>query len=442
MQCFNIISVSQQGNELKKVLGAGFGIAVLVGGTIGVGILRTPGIIAGLIDNYWLIVFAWLFVGGYVLLAAGLFAEMATMMPKAGGPYNYVKRAFGDYAGFLSGWFDYLLNSIAPAYFCIVIGEYLALLFPSLAGYETLMGLSFLILFMLFHLSGVKSGSIAQQITSVAKVLFFVALVVACFVVDTDTLPAEKVQTLTQNTTILGFLTALQLIMGAYNGWWSGCFFAEEDVDPSRNIPRSLFTGVIMVIVIYILLNMAFMHVIPPAALANSPLAASDVAGVVFGNSGSKLVMIIAIVSILSILNAYMMIPARIMFGLSRDNFFIRQGTHVNKGGTPVVSLLITTAFSFVLIIVGSFQQLFALAGFMSLVVTGLSFAAHIKLRRTEPNTPRPYKAWGYPVTPIIVILATAAMFIGFAKSDQFNFMIVAGIGALSYPAFMLIRRA
>jgi len=432
--------VSQK-NELKRVLGAGFGIAVLVGGTIGVGILRTPGIIAGLLDSYWLIIFAWLFVGGYVLLAAGLFAEMATMMPKAGGPYNYVKRAFGDYAGFISGWFDYLLNSIAPAYFCIVIGEYLSLLFPSLVGYETVMGLGFLVLFMLFHLNGVKSGSIAQQVTSVIKVLFFIALVIACFVIDTDTIPAEKVERLTEGSTILAFLTVLQLIMGAYNGWWSGCFFAEEDVNPSRNIPKALFTGVLMVIAIYVLLNMAFMHVIPPSALANSPLAASDVARVVFGDSGSRLVIVIAIVSILSILNAYMMIPARIMFGLSRDGFFIRQGANVNKGGTPVVSLLVTTAFSFVLIIIGSFQQLFALAGFMSLVVTGLAFAAHIKLRRSEPSMPRPYKAWGYPVTPIIVLIATVAMFVGFAKSDQFNFLIVIGVGVISYPAFKLLTK-
>ena len=432
----------QQKNELQKVLGAGFGIAVLVGGTIGVGILRTPGIIAGLIDSYWLIIFAWLFVGGYVLLAASLFAEMATMMPKAGGPYNYVKQAFGNYAGFISGWFDYLLNSIAPAYFCIVIGEYLALLIPALAGYETILGLGFLILFMLFHLNGVKSGSIAQQVTSVIKVVFFLALVVACFVIDTGSIPAAKAEKLTEGTSILAFLTALQLIMGAYNGWWSGCFFAEEDVDPSRNIPKSLFTGVGMVIAIYVLLNMAFMHVIPPAALANSPLAASDVARVVFGDAGARLVMIISVVSILSILNAYMMIPARIMFGLSRDNFFIRQGTYINKGGTPVVSLLITTAFSFVLIIVGSFQQLFSLAGFMSLVVTGLAFAAHIKLRRSEPDTPRPYKAWGYPVTPIIVLLATVAMFIGFAKSDQFNFMSVLGVGVISYPAYKLLTKS
>lgn len=433
--------MNHQKNELRKVLGAGFGVAVLVGGTIGVGILRTPGIIAGLIDHYWLIIFAWLFVGGYVLLAASLFAEMATMMPKAGGPYNYVKRAFGDYSGFVSGWFDYLLNSIAPAYFCIVIGEYMAKLFPALVGYEVHIGLTLLVLFMLLHLNGVKSGSIAQQITSVIKVVFFLGLVVACFVVERKPVPVTEIKSLTESTTLVAFLTALQLIMGAYNGWWSGCFFAEEDVNPSRNIPRSLFTGVIMVITIYILLNMAFMYVIPPHALANSPLAAADVAGVIFGDFGSDLVILISIASILGILNAYMMIPARIMFGLSRDKFFIKQGMNVNKGGTPVVALLLTTAFSFVLTIFGSFQQLFALAGFMSLVVTGLSFAAHIKLRKSEPNTPRPYRAWGYPVTPIIVLLATAAMFVGFAKSDQFNFLIVAGIGVISYPAYWLLSR-
>src|SRR5687768_11503289 len=112
------IEMSQQKNELKKVLGAGFGIAVMVGGTIGVGILRTPGTIAGMLDSYWLILACWVIGGIYVLLGAGSFAEMAVMLPKAGGPYNYVKRAFGDYAGFLTGWFDYILNAIAPAYFC------------------------------------------------------------------------------------------------------------------------------------------------------------------------------------------------------------------------------------------------------------------------------------------------------------------------------------
>ncbi len=431
--------MSQQKNELKKVLGAGFGIAVMVGGTIGVGILRTPGTIAGMLDNYWLILACWAFGGVYVLLGAGPFAEMATMMPKAGGPYNYVKRAFGDYAGFLTGWFDYILNSIAPAYFCIVIGEYLALLFPSLKGNETIMALGFLTVFFLYHLGGVKNGSIAQQVTSVLKVLFFSALIVSCFVVKVDKAAFTQSVPLFEGGILIGFLVSIQLVMGAYNGWWSSCFFAEEDENPSRNIPKSLFTGAITVMAIYVILNVAFMYVLPIGALANSPLVASDVTRAVFGDSGATFVIVISIVSLISILNAYMMIPPRILFGLSRDGFFIQQGTVVNKGGTPVVALVLSGVISFVLIILGSFQQLFSLASFMSIVVMGFSFSSHIKLRNSEPNLARPYRAWGYPWTTILLLIITLGLFIGFAIGDPYNLVLVTVLGILSYPAFLVI---
>ena len=433
--------MSQQKNELKKVLGAGFGIAVMVGGTIGVGILRTPGTIAGMLDNYWLILACWVFGGVYVLLGAGSFAEMATMMPKAGGPYNYVKRAFGDYAGFLTGWFDYILNSIAPAYFCIVIGEYLALLFPSLKGNETIMALGFLTIFFLYHLGGVKNGSIAQQVTSVLKVLFFTALIVSCFVVKVDRAAFTQSASLFEGGILIGFLKSIQLVMGAYNGWWSSCFFAEEDENPAKNIPKSLFTGGITVMAIYVILNIAFMYVLPVSTLANSPLVASDVTRVVFGDSGATFVIVISIVSLVSILNAYMMIPPRILFGLSRDGFFIRQGTVVNKGGTPVVALILSGAISFVLIILGSFQQLFSLASFMSIVVMGFSFSAHIKLRNSEPNLARPYRAWGYPWTTILVLITTLGLFLGFAVGDPYNLILVTVLGVLSYPAFLVITK-
>lgn len=435
--------MSQQKNELKKVLGAGFGIAVMVGGTIGVGILRTPGTIAGMIDNYWLILACWAFGGVYVLLGSGPFAEMATMLPKAGGPYNYVKRAYGNYAGFLTGWFDYILNSIAPAYFCIVIGEYLALLFPSLKGNETIMALGFLTLFFLYHLGGVKNGSIAQQVTSVLKVLFFSALIVSCFVVKVDKTAFTQSAPLFEGGILIGFLVSIQLVMGAYNGWWSSCFFAEEDENPSRNIPKSLFTGGITVMAIYVILNVAFMYVLPASALANakSPLVASDVARVIFGDTGATFVTVIAIISLVSILNAYMMIPPRILYGLSRDGFFIPQGTTVNKGGTPVVALILSGVISFVLIILGSFQQLFSLASFMSIVVMAFSFSSHLKLRKSEPNLPRPYLSWGYPWTTILVLIITFALFLGFAVGDPYNLLLVAIFAALSYPAFLLIMR-
>ncbi|MEO7989797.1 MAG: APC family permease [Chryseolinea sp.] len=433
--------MSQSKNELKKVLGAGFGIAVMVGGTIGVGILRTPGTIASMLDNYWLILACWTFGGVYVLLGAGSFAEMSTMLPKAGGPYNYVKRAFGDYAGFLTGWFDYILNSIAPAYFCIVIGEYLALLFPSLKGNETILALVFLIGFFLYHLGGVKNGSIAQQITSVLKVLFFTALIILCFIVQVDQSAFLQSSSTLEGGILIGFLKSIQLVMGAYNGWWSNSFFAEEDENPGKNIPKSLFTGGVVVMGIYVILNIAFMHVLPVSALANSPLVASDVTRVVFGDSGATFVIVISIVSLISILNAYMMIPPRILFGLSRDGFFIPQGALVNKGGTPVVALILSGLISFVLIIVGSFQQLFSLASFMSIVVMGLSFSAHIKLRKSEPELFRPYRAWGYPWTTILVLIITFGLFTGFAIGDQYNLILVMVLSILSYPAFLVIKK-
>lgn len=129
-------------NQLQKSLGLSFNIAVLIGGTIGVGILRTPGSIASLLDNYWLIIASWLFGGLYVLLGANSYAELSTMLPKAGGSYNYIKRAFGEYAGFLSGWFDFIVNVTPPAFYCIVISEYIIILFPVLSNYSSVIGIS------------------------------------------------------------------------------------------------------------------------------------------------------------------------------------------------------------------------------------------------------------------------------------------------------------
>ena len=429
-------------NQLKKALGFSFGIAIMVGSTIGAGILRTPGAIAGLLDNYWLIIGCWILGGIYVLIGVGSYAELATMLPKAGGSYNYVKRAFGDYAGFVTGWFDYIANAIAPAFFCIVISEYLVILFPNLENQTTVIAIAFLIAFTILHSSGIKNGSIMQQITSVIKVVLFVALIVACFMYSGVKInPIEKNATALQIGGIIGFFKSLQMVLGTYDGWYAGSFFAEEDENPSKNIPRSLYTGAIIVMLIYVLINMAFLYVMPIASLANSPLAASDVAKVVFGENGAIIVTIIAIFSLISILNAFMMIPSRILFGLSRDGFFIQKGTLVNKGGTPIVSLLISVLFSLLLICIGSFEVLFSLSTFMVVIVWGLAYCSLIKLRISEPNLPRPYKSWGYPWTTIVMILFSTALFIGFAYSDSTSLLVIGVITLLSYPIFLLLTK-
>nr|WP_315220657.1 APC family permease [uncultured Flavobacterium sp.] len=434
--------IDSKKNQLKKSLGLSFNIAVLIGGTIGVGILRTPGTIAGLLDNYWLIIASWLFGGLFVLIGANSYAELATMLPKAGGSYNYIKRAFGDYAGFLSGWFDYITNAIPPAFYCIVISEYIIILFPSLGNYATAIAISLLLAFVLLHLTGVKNGSAIQQITSFLKVICFVALVVACFMYTGVKLaPIPKDNSFFQMGLLFGFFKSLQLIIGTYNGWNSVCFFAEENENPGKNIPKSLYSGVLLVVAIYVLLNIAFFHVLPIETLAKSNLAAADVANIIFGKNGAIIVTVISIFSLISILNAFMMIPPRILYGLSRDGFFIEKGTTVNQGGTPIVALLVSSIFSLFLICIGSFEVLFSFAAFTSIIVWGLAYCSLLKLRVTEPNLPRPYRSIWYPWTTIIAIIASLALLIGFVYSDPKSFIIIVIITLISYPLFWVLNR-
>lgn len=429
-------------NQLQKSLGLSFNIAVLIGGTIGVGILRTPGTIAEMLGNYWLIIASWLFGGLYVLLGANSYAELATMLPKAGGSYNYIKRAFGEYAGFLSGWFDYITNVIPPAFYCIVISEYIIILFPALASYSTIMAIALLVGFVLIHLSGLKNGSAIQQITSLLKVICFVALVVACFMYSGVEVPAIKTDTTVfQIGLVFGFFKSLQLIIGTYNGWNSVCFFAEENDDPGKNIPKSLYSGVLLVVAIYVLVNAAFFHVLPVETLAKSNLAAADVAKILFGENGAIIVTVISIFSLISILNAFMMIPPRILYGLSRDGFFTEKGTTVNKGGTPIVALLVSSLFSLFLICIGSFEVLFSFAAFISIIVWGLAYFSLLKLRTKEPDLPRPYRSFWYPWTTILAIIASFALLIGFIYSDPESFVIILGITAVSYPLFLVLKK-
>lgn len=179
--------------------------------------------------------------------------------------------------------------------------------------------------------------------------------------------------------------------------------------------------------------------VLPVATVAKSPLAASEAARIAFGPRSTTLVIIIALFSLFSILNAYMLIPSRILFGLSRDGFFIKRGELVNKGGTPYFSLIVCYAIAFVLILFSSFEQLFALAAMMMTIVTGFSFASLIWLRKKEPALPRPYKAWGYPFSTWLALPITIALFIGFAFSDRESLLIVTGLNIVSYPCYRIL---
>ncbi len=424
----------QKSSSLKKVLGLAFGIAVGVGGTIGVGILRTPGDIATLLPNAWLMMACWIGGGIFILLSAGTLAEMATMLPKAGGTYNYVELAFGRRAGYLVGWFDFFNNGIAPSFFCIVIAEYLALLFPALSGYEFIIAVSTLVFFTLLHLSNVKTASFIQKVTSFVKVLLFLFLVVAILSytgIKPKNFSAIANSGIVKAGLALSIFRAMQLVMGTYAGWMSVCFFAEEDNNPGRNIPRSLFIAALLIIGIYALVNYAIFAVVPMQDIAGNKLVAATAAEIVFGSMGGKIVTIISLISIISIMNVYMMVPPRILYALGREKMFIPASTNVNKGGVPVLALLLCSGMSLIFIIIGSFETLFAMSAFLQIIVMAAAYMAHLQLRRSHPQLHRPYKSWGHPFTSIFLILGTVALLVGFAVSDVINFGILIALAGL-----------
>jgi APA family basic amino acid/polyamine antiporter len=421
--------------HLRKILGSVFGIAIVVGSTIGVGILRTPGEIAMLVPNAPLIMACWLIIGLYIMLAASSYAELTVMMPKAGGAYNYIRRAFGHGAGYILGWFDFLNNAIAPAFFCIVLGEYTLAIFPYIPIGQTAVGLLYLSFFCMVNLPGVRGGSTFQKTASFLKIALFLVLVGGCFLTHPE-ISSRMNHFAFTGAAILGVFKALQLIMGTYDGWMAVSFFAEEDSDPARHIPKSYLIGAGSVLVLYLLINGAMLYSLPIEAISKSPLAAATAASAAFGKWGGTLVTALSVFSVVSILNAYIMIPPRIVFGMGRDGFAPSAFTKINRGGTPYIALLACFGFDAILIATSSFEPLFALATFMMTVITGFAFASVIVLRKREPDVPRPYKAWGYPFSTFLLLLVTMALLTGFVFGDPLSAAIVAGIALLQFAVY------
>jgi len=231
--------------QLRRVLGLGFGLAVSVGGTIGVGILRTPGLVAAQLEAPSTILSLWIAAGLYTLVAASCLTELGVMLPEAGGYYVYARRAFGNTVGFAVGWTDWLMYCSVLAYVSIAIAEFLALLGPIPSGAVRFVAVSILVAIVGLQLLGIRISSQFQEVTTALKCVAFLALVAMCLLA-----PARGYAStgLASSMTFSGLMVALQAIVITYGGWQSPLYFMEEDRDPSRNLPRTMIGGVLSVI--------------------------------------------------------------------------------------------------------------------------------------------------------------------------------------------------
>ncbi len=425
--------------QLRHILGVGFGVAVIVGASLGIGILRTPGLVAGQLPGGAAILTVWIVGGLYTLLGSACLTELGTMLPEAGGYYVYARRAFGDYTGFAVGWSDWLTYCAVLGYVSIGMAEFIGMLVPSLARAVTPMASTILLAFVALQWAGLRVSSRFQEITTALKFVAFLALVVAALVMA-RTLHAggsAAGPAIVTAPSLVGVIVALQSVVITYGGWQSALYFSEEDRDPARNLPRSMIGGVVLVLIIYLLVNISLLVLLPIPALVRSTLPAADAAAVLLGPRGSEMITVLSLVSLPPMLNAIMMIGTRILFAMGRDRLFWRRTAEVSVGGTPSVATLVTTAVALALIVTGTFQRLVAMASIFLAANYCVCCLALFVLRRSEPALARPYRAWAYPWSAAIVLAGAAAFLAGVFVGDTEN-----GIAAVVLVAVGVAGRA
>ena len=428
--------------HLLRVLGVGFGLAVIIGNTIGAGIFKAPGAIAEQLPSPTPFLIVWVIGGFYALLGAISLAELGTMLPRSGGQYVFSRYALGEYAGFIVGWSDWISSCGSTAAVSLVIGTFAVALFPALEGKSVAIAAAVAIAFALLQWRGIVWGSNIQNFTSLLKALAFVALIVAAFIFGgAGTLTSSHASAMPV-ITMSAIVVSLQSAIYTYDGWAGVIYFSEEVQNPGRDIPRSLFGGVLAITAIYLLVNLALLYVLPISQIAGKEFAAGAAATVIFGRYGDTIFRCLTIVSMLSGINALHLMATRVVFAMSRDGLFTRKAAVVNEGGTPTLSLFLSAVVALLFIVFGEkFETVITVLAFFFVVNYILSFVSLFVLRHREPDKPRPYRAWGYPVTPALALIGSVLFLAGAIRADTRNSVYALVLLAVSYPVFWVIKR-
>jgi basic amino acid/polyamine antiporter, APA family len=423
--------------QLRRVLGVAFGLSVSLGAMIGVGILRTPGLVAEQLQSPFAILLIWIAGGAYTLLGASCLTELGVMLPQAGGYYVYARRAFGDTVGFIVGWTDWLTYCSVVGYVSIAIAEFIALSgwIPSNAA--RFLGVAIVIGIVSLQWFGIRISSQFQEITTSLKCIAFLTLIAVCLVIPTHRFSSGSSAPL---VTVPGLIVALEAIVITYGGWQSPLYFTEEDRDPARNLPRTMIGGVLSVIGIYVLVNLALFKVLPISQLSKSTLPAADAANVMAGVQGRQIITVLSVISLVPLLNAVIMIGSRVVFAMGRDRLFWARTETVNAGGTPGVAMLLTAAIALALIATGTFQRLIAMTSFFLVVNYCLCCLALVVLRQREPQLPRQYRTFGYPWSVWIVVIGGVMFLIAMLVADSFNGLAAVGLLAVGLVARSVFR--
>jgi APA family basic amino acid/polyamine antiporter len=411
--------------ELARDLGVSHAVAIVVGTVIGSGIFLVPTEMMQAVGSAKIVYLVWLVGGLLSFFGALTYAELGAMKPQASGEYVYMRDAYGPLAGFLASWTWFLIAkpaSIATLTTGIVrvLGTFPAFAFlsndvihsPFTINYGQLVAIAATLLITFLNYIGVKKAGEFQLIFTLLKVLIILTIVAAGFSYRGGTWTNFAGTYAGAKGGITGFMAALVAALWAYDGWNDLNMVAGEIRKPERDIPIALIAGVAIVGALYILVNAAVQYVLPASAVGATPRPASDAMALVLGPVGAGIVSAGMALSMFVALNGTIMSGARLPFTMSRDGYFFSALGDVHpRFHTPAAALLVQAGLSIILLLLGgSFRQFFSLAIFSEWLFYMLTASTIFVFRRRDPHTPRPYRVWGYPVVPLLFVLASGVL--------------------------------
>ncbi len=395
---------------LIRVLRVRDGLSVTVGIVIGAGILRTPGLIAGYLDDAWLILGVW--VAGSVVagLSTVVLAEMAAALPEAGGKYVYAREAWGPVMGFVAGWSELLVTrGFSGASKAVVIAEYIRLLAGR--GNVSVLAGAVVLAFFFLHTRGLRTSTVFQNLTTAVKVLIIV-VIAAAGIWAGDMAGFHTDAGAGTGSRLGGLALAYLAVSFACYGWEDAAKMAEEVRDPGRALPRILVGGALAVGVLYLLMNVSFLSALTPHQMAGSKLVASDAIAGVFGHAAGTVVVVASLLILVSSGNVNFLGMPRVAYGLSRNKLAFRAFSRVDERGVPRYALYFISAWIGLLAVTGSFALLIDYMMMVAIPVDCVVLLSYFRLRRTRPEMDRPFRVPGHPWIPALTIALYVAILI------------------------------
>ena len=428
--------------SMLRILGVTFGIAVTLGNTIGSGIMRTPSQIANRLPSVPLIMLAWALGAVYSLLGAWSLAELGAMIPSSGAYYTVARRAFGDYAGFMVGWTDWIGQCGSGAAAAILAGEYGRDLLPSLSR-PILTATVIAAALALMQWRGIRWGSRFQNVTSAITALVFLGLIAAAYLrPHHPPLANAPIAAIPSGLPFLfAYVLVIQAVIYTFDGWYGAFYFGDEIKNPGREMPRSMLNGVFLLSAIYLLTNAALFHVLGLAGVARENLPVAALGASIFGEMGNTAVRALMVLALVALTNGSFLCATRVLYAMSKDGWGPHGIARVNRGGTPSLALFLTTFVTMIFLLSGSFNRVIAVTTFFFVARYAMSYLAVFRLRKSEPATPRPYRAWGFPWTSGAAIVGSLAFLAGVVASDARNSLYGFLVLLASYPIYRLARK-